>query len=93
MNILLVKLITGEEVISEVEIKEDTTILTKPTRLVPTHDGIAVVPMSPFSKSEKFTIPNEHIMYTSVPDDEILNAYNSKFGSGLVMASGLNLVT
>jgi hypothetical protein len=59
---------------------------------VPTQEGAAMIPLLIFSTSESLSVAAEHIVYTAEPDDEVKNAYNAKFGSGLVMPS-LNLVT
>jgi len=96
MNIKFIKLVTGEDVLSEIEGPGESGcyILKNPVRIMPTRDGgIGMGPLNPFSKGEKVTIPSEHVIFEDEPDDEIRNAYNAQFGSGIVVPpSGLNIV-
>ena len=93
MNILMAKIITGEDIIADIEDNDDgTTTLNKPVRLIMTPDGAALIPLPPYAKSESLVIKNEHLVFTAEPDDDMYNAYNSKFGSGLVVP-GMNIVT
>jgi hypothetical protein len=50
-------------------------------------EGVGMMPYAPFAKDQKMTINKSHIVAYGEPDDEIKNAYNSKFGSGIVVAS------
>jgi hypothetical protein len=97
MNIVLIKLITGEDVVADIAKTEEINgkrvlTLNKPARIVLTPEGAAMIPMPPFAASESLSIMADHIVYTAEPDDEVRNAYNSKFGSGLVVP-GLSIVT
>ncbi|MHA2428674.1 MAG: hypothetical protein ACXADB_11690, partial [Candidatus Hermodarchaeia archaeon] len=92
-----IKLVTGEDILSEVEKPEGSPdyVLKNPVRIMPTRDGgIGMGPLNPFAKGEKVVIPSQHVIFEDEPDDEIRNAYNSQFGSGIVTApaSALNIV-
>ena len=87
----IVKLITGEDVVSDVEISEDGKSLTmkQPQRLVMSQEGLASIPLMPFSEDKKYTISMEHVMLFAEPDQDIKNGYNSQFGSGIVLAKNI----
>lgn len=88
MTIKLIKLITGEEVIASVNVAGDDLQLDIPVRMAITQQGIAMMPFSPFIKEgEKISINKSNILFTADVDDEVKNAYNSKFGSGIVIAN------
>jgi hypothetical protein len=95
MNIKFLKLVTGEDVLSEVSFEEPVYILKNPVRIMPTRDGgIGMGPLNPFAKGEKIQISQKDVIFEDEPDDEIRNAYNAQFGSGIVTApaSALNIV-
>lgn len=83
----LVKMVSGEELISEHELNCTKHILKNPVKIVITQAGIGMMPFSPFSKSDTFTIDDKHVIYTAEAEEEIVNSYNEKFGSGIVIAS------
>jgi hypothetical protein len=104
MNIRLLRLTTGEEVVADVtEIKLDvdgvvSTVgfeLKNPVRIgmAGPSGELGMVAFSPFLKAtEKVVIKNEHIMFSGELDQEIYNIYNEKFGSGIVIpGAGMKL--
>ena len=100
MAVKLLKLTTGEEVVADVSKTEAGLNVAGgytckyPVRIVATREGLGIVPWSPFLKEQSIFIPESHVIFTGEVDDEIANGYNSKFGSGIVVASSLSdLVT
>jgi hypothetical protein len=87
MPVLFLKMNDGEDVIADAEQADGGWKLTNPVRLAMTGNGLGMMPMNPFITDKEVTIPNNFIVYTGNPDDEIKNAYNQKFGSGLIVAS------
>ncbi len=87
MPVLYLKLNDGEDVIADASEVDGGMKLKQPARLAYTPQGLGMMPMNPFIVDKEVTIPNNFIVYTGTPDDEIKNAYNAKFGSGLVIAS------
>jgi hypothetical protein len=85
MEIKVLKLVSGEEFICTLEVKDDFYILTKPQKFLMTQNGIASMPLIPYSKDEKYSIHKDHVILTCEPDDDIKNVYNSEHGSGLVI--------
>lgn len=93
MNIKYLKLITGEEVVASVTDNGDTYSLKNPVKLVLMPPmGLSMIGFCNFTKSEGVTIKKEHVMFVDELDDEIYNAYNQKFGSGIVLAGNPNSI-
>lgn len=84
--IKVLKLITGDDIISDIEMQEGFVLLNKPQKFVMTPDGVATMPMMPFSKDEQYKILLSHVLLVSEPDDDLKNGYNGQFGSGIVIA-------
>lgn len=96
MNIKFVKLITGEEIIADTELDANETHFTlkKGVRIFPTEEGLSFVPFPMFAKTTDggIVVKKEHIVYVVDPEDELRNAYNVKFGTGIVLANNLDIV-
>lgn len=84
----LLKLITGEEVIASVSKDEKMTHLKNPARIAIMNDGVRLLPFSLFSKGDSISLKNEHVMFETEVEDELLNGYNSQFGTGIVVPPG-----
>jgi hypothetical protein len=82
-----VKLITGEEIIAETIWNDNTQkwTLKNAVKLMLHQNGVAMIPISPFLKDETVSIHKDHIIFKGELDDEIKNAYNAKYGSGIVL--------
>ena len=89
--IKLLKLVTGEEVIADVEEVDISYLLKKPVRIGLTPEGAATVPLSPFADCKEVTIAKAHVLFTADPEEECRNAYNAHYGSGIVTASEADL--
>ena len=94
MNIKLVKLVSGEEIICELEEKEDKVILKQPISVVavPQDDGEGIgvgftLPWFLCSGEKEHIISKNHILCSTDPPIEMVNTYNSHFGSGIVTAT------
>ena len=97
-NIQIIKLTTGEDLIggvSDTEIDGKVfLVIDKPALIMmmpkPGNEnefGVGLAPYAPFAKAHKVPVFPAHIVSVYDPAEEILNAYNSKFGAGLVMPS------
>lgn len=92
MNVKIVKLITGEEIVAEVSKTSDSNVVLKnPQKFMLTAEGLASMPLMPLSKDKEYTIFLNHVLFTAEPEDDIKNAYNSQYGSGIVVAK--NIIT
>ncbi len=91
MNIKIVKLITGEEVICEYKEENDIVILENPIiiSIVPSEEGIGIALTLPWmlvSGERIFELNKNHILCSVDPPEELSNQYSSQFGSGIVIA-------
>ena len=91
MNIKLLKLKSGEDLIGEV-LKENAEYITvgAPAVLMPVGgEGGAVqmglAPWVPFSSAKSFEITRDWVVLITDPAVDIVNNYNQIFGSGIVV--------
>ena len=91
-NVKMIKLITGEDVIGNVSKNGNIFDIKDPVRIGVTPQGVAMADFNPFIKDKSIKIEDKHVIYLADLEEEVLNAYNSKYGSGIVVAgSGLQL--
>ena len=84
MNIKVVRLVSGEELIGEWN--EEKTIINNPVIMVPiAKDQLGFQPWIPYSKDEDVQLKDQHIMAIVTPDKKLQNEYNRVFGSGLIV--------
>ena len=99
MNVKIIKLSSGEEVVAEVRwVKgehdaESKCVMKNPVRLMPVKgpDGqptLGMTPFSPFSKDKEFAIPNRFVMCEMAIEDELAEGYNEQFGTILTSSHG-----
>ena len=104
MNVKLLRLKSGEDVIADVTLvdTEDTIKLENPAILMPMGDPkggqmqMGFGPWAPFSDQKEFEIPRDWLVFISTPGKDLLNQYNQMFGSGIVvpdMKVGKQLLT
>jgi len=92
MNVKCYKLVTGEEVIAKEEQSgDDFVILKDPVALVPVPGqngqyGYGMMPFMPTVDADRFNIAKRNIILSGDPVTDILNKYNSMFGSGIQIA-------
>tara|TARA_B100000927_G_scaffold281117_1_gene266332 strand:+ start:1070 stop:1420 length:351 start_codon:yes stop_codon:yes gene_type:complete len=100
-NIQIVKLTTGEDLIGDVTeseidgrgflvINKPAIIMMMPKPGSDTDFGVGLAPYAPFSKDHKVPIFPAHVVSIYDPGKEMLNSYNSKYGSGLVQPDFIN---
>ena len=85
-NVSLIKLVSGEEVIADIKESQGGLELKSPAALMLTQEGLAMIPFVPYAEGN-ITIKQESVMFVAKPINELLNTYNQKYGSGLVLAS------
>ena len=105
MNVKLLRLKSGEDVIADVTLvdTEDTIKITNPAILMPMGQqlpggqmAMGFGPWAPFSEEKHFEMPRDWVGYISTPSKDLLNSYNQMFGSGIVvpdMKVGKQLLT
>jgi hypothetical protein len=94
MKILALKLITGEDVLGEIESQSETEfVLCNPVgiAIVRGPDGKPNVGFAPFplhaeqKKDTTLSIAKKHVVYYYTPAQDFIDNYNQVFGSGIVL--------
>lgn len=93
-NIKLLKLINGEELVSEiinddgstVKIKNPVRIIMMPSKADPKTPSVGLAPWAEFSEDKEIVLDKSHILCMMKPIREFINQYNSIFG-GIVLPS------
>ena len=81
-------LTTGDYIVSEVEDDGDLLVLHNPAICMIAPEGMMMMPYPPIpTSSRKFAIRKDHALIILKPHHEIENAYRSKFGSGIQIAT------
>lgn len=99
LNVKILKLITGEDIITEVvsetekymKIKSPLRVVVMPSKSDPKMPTIAFVPWVEFYAEKEFTLDKSHILVIGSAVKEFINQYNSVFG-GIVTPSSSKLV-
>ncbi len=90
-NIKCLKLISGDEVIADIdEGIEGLVILKKPLQImmIPNQNnqfGIGLAPFCPYAKDDMVPLRSGAVLSIFEPETGMLNEYNSRYGSGLVV--------
>jgi hypothetical protein len=102
MDIKVLKLTTGEEVLSEIESESETEyVLSNPVGIavVRGKDGQPNVGLAPFplhgeqKPDNTIAIPKRSVVYSYVPSQDFINNYNQIFGSGIVVPPQKQIIT
>lgn len=102
MEVLALKLITGEDVLGEVESQSETEIvLVNPVGIavVRGQNGQPSVGFAPFPiHAEQKTgatvaLAKKNIVYSYVPAEDFITNYNQIFGAGIVLPPQKSLIT
>ena len=102
MDIKILKLITGEEVLGEIESQSETeVVIINPVgvAVVRGKDGQPNVGFAPFPlHAEQKTdatvcFSKKNVVYSYVPAEDFINNYNQIFGSGIVLPPQKSLIT
>ena len=92
LGVRIVRLQSGEEIICQHSIEDGVHTLEKPAVIIPTSKGtIGLMPWLPYADmgaNQRLTINDRWIVFVTEPHVELLNEYNSAFGSGLYVAKG-----
>jgi len=84
MNIKVVRLVSGEELIGKWN--EEKNTITNPVVMVPVaKDQLGFSPWIPYVDEEAVQLKEQHIMTVLTPDNKLQNEYNRVYGSGLIV--------
>ena len=95
IDVKLLRIVTGEEVIAELLSEDDETITVQNGLVVlPTNTGVGFAPWATVISKEKpeLTISKEHIVYMAEVQDDVAQKYNEMFGSKLVTPTPKKLI-
>jgi Sm_like domain len=90
MNIKILKLINGEEILAEVvintnnivEIKNAVRIVVMPSRSAnDTTPTVGFAPWASFSDDKTFSLDKSHVLCIMTPIDEFITQYNNMFSA------------
>lgn len=102
MKILAMKLVTGEEILGEIESESETEfVVCNPVgiAIVRGKDGQPNVGFAPFPlHAEQKTgatvaLNKKNVVYSYTPAEDFVNNYNQIFGSGIVLPPTKTLIT
>lgn len=102
MKVLALKLVTGEDVLGEIESESETEfVLVNPVGVVTIRgkDGQPSVGFSPFPihgeqiQGATIALVKKHVVYSYVPAEDFLRNYDQIFGSGLVIPPQQKIIT
>lgn len=90
-NILIIRLVTGEDVVASVTATDTGVVLNKPAGIAIQQSpagraSVGLVDYLMLSDVKEIYISAEHILFTYAPSQDIYNSYNANFGSGIVIA-------
>jgi hypothetical protein len=85
-----IKLVTGEDLIGDVEVQGDSLTIETPCAvvLIPTQEhqySVGLAPFLPFAASKKFSYSREHVVLVYEAADQLKNEYNRITGKGIVL--------
>ena len=84
MNIKVVRLVSGEELIGDWN--RETNTITDPVVMVPiAKDQLGFQPWIPYAEDKEITFKEQHIVVVLTPDNKLQNEYNRVYGSGLLV--------
>jgi hypothetical protein len=96
MNIMGIKLVTGEEVIADatrlpdgrLSLKNAVQLRMAPPQIAGGQPGLGFTPFPAFSiEKESIAVEPLHVVYTYTPDESITHNYEQMFGSGIITPS------
>jgi len=95
INVKLLRIVTGEEVIAELVSESDTTITVKNGLVVlPTQGGVGFAPWATVIDDNKpeITLSHNHVVYMAEVSEDVTKKYNELFGSKLVTPDKKKLI-
>jgi hypothetical protein len=102
MKILALKLVTGEELLGEIESESETEfVICNPVgiAIVRGKDGQPNVGFAPFplhaeqKTGSTVALNKKNVVYSYTPAEDFVNNYNQIFGSGIVLPPTKTLIT
>jgi len=95
IDVKLLRIVTGEEVIAELLSEtEETITVQNGLAVLPTNNGVGFAPWATvISKDEpEITISKTHVVYVAEVQEDVCKKYNEMFGSKLITPNSKKLV-
>ena len=95
IDVKLIRIVTGEEIIAELVSQDENTITVKNGLVVlPSAQNVGFAPWATVIDREKpeITVSRNHIVYIAELDSTIRNKYNEIYGSKLVTPEEKKLI-
>jgi hypothetical protein len=101
MKVIALKLVTGEDVLGELESESETEfVIENPVGIavVRGQNGQPNVGFSPFplhgpqEKGATIALAKKHVVYSYTPAEDFITNYNQVFGSGIVLPPTKKLI-
>jgi len=84
MNIKVIRIVSGEELIGDWN--RETNTITSPVVMVPLgKDQLGFQPWIPYAEDKEITFKEQHIVVVLTPDTKLQNEYSRVYGSGLLV--------
>jgi hypothetical protein len=100
MNIKLVRLVTGEDILTEFQQDDDVITLTNPLIVYVTPQQgpgqsaqVGLSQWVPYSASKEFNIDSSKVVFVVDPAEDLSRQYDSVFGLGLILPGQKSLLT
>ena len=84
MNVKIIRLISGEELIGDWN-KETSTIISPVVMIPVAKDQLGFQPWITYAEEEEVPLKEEQIVVVLTPDKKLQNEYNRVYGSGLIV--------
>ena len=95
IDVKLLRIVTGEEVIAELVSEDDTTITVKNGLVVlPTKNGVGFAPWATVIDTDNpdITMSKQHVVYVVAVQEDVSKKYNEMFGSKLITPDSKKLI-
>jgi hypothetical protein len=97
IHLKIIKLISGEELLTEVLnetsteviIKNPVRVIVMPSKANPQQPTVGFAPWAEFSDEKQFTVHKAHVIVAMKPVQEFVNQYNAMFGGIVAPTSKL----
>jgi hypothetical protein len=95
IDVKLLRIVTGEEVIVELLSEtEDTITVQNGLAVLPTNNGVGFAPWATVISKEnpEITISKTHLVYVAEVQEDVCKKYNEMFGSKLITPDSKKLI-
>ena len=95
IDVKLLRIVTGEEVIAELLSEtEETITVQNGLAVLPTNNGVGFAPWATVISKEdpEITISKTHVVYVAEVQEDVCKKYNEMFGSKLITPNSKKLV-